>query len=109
VLRDLRALPTLVASADGLDGVLTYEVSGDRMEVVSIDAVTPRRGVGSALLRAAAATAAASGCRELWLVTTNDNLDALRFYQRRGMRITGVAPDAVAASRDEIMLSLSIE
>ncbi|WP_215909533.1 hypothetical protein [Streptacidiphilus fuscans] len=34
-----------------------------------------------------------------WLVTTNDNLDALRFYQRRGLRIVGVAPGAVDAAR----------
>jgi hypothetical protein len=32
-------------------------------------------------------------------VTTNDNLDALRFYQRRGMRLVGLAPDAVKVSR----------
>jgi hypothetical protein len=40
------------------------------------------------------------GLRRLWLITTNDNLAALRFYQRRGMRITGVSPSAVDAARE---------
>jgi hypothetical protein len=31
--------------------------------------------------------AAERGCRRLWLVTTNDNLHALGFYQRRGLRL----------------------
>ena len=41
----------------------------------------------------------AQGGGRLWLVTTNDNLDALRFYQRRGLRITAVAAGAVDEAR----------
>ena len=41
----------------------------------------------------------AAGLRRVWLVTTNDNLDALRFYQRRGLRIAAVHPGAVDRSR----------
>jgi hypothetical protein len=33
--------------------------------------------------------------RRAWLVTTNDNLDALRFYQRRSWRLVQVNRDAV--------------
>ena len=94
---DLRTLPTIVA--DDLAGVLTYRIDGDAIEVVSIDASPPRSGVGTALLAAAAEIGRAAGARRLWLVTTNDNLDALRFYQRRGLRITAVSPGAVDASR----------
>ncbi len=39
------------------------------------------------------------GVRRIWLVTTNDNLRALRFYQRRGMRITAVDRGAVDRAR----------
>jgi hypothetical protein len=35
----------------------------------------------------------------LWLVTTNDNVDALRFYQRRGFRLAELRPEAVTLSR----------
>jgi ribosomal protein S18 acetylase RimI-like enzyme len=37
--------------------------------------------------------ATAAGCRRLWLITTNDNLDALRFYQRRGFELVAVHRD----------------
>jgi ribosomal protein S18 acetylase RimI-like enzyme len=100
VAYDLTTLPTLVAvEGDVMVGVLTYHVDGDALEVVSIDATPARRGVGTRLLDAAAEAARALGLRRLWLVTTNDNLDALRFYQRRGLRLVGLAPGAVEASR----------
>lgn len=97
---ELTELPTLVAEHAGeLVGVLTYLLDGTALEVISIDAIDRRRGVGSALLAAAAEVAREHGCARLWLLTTNDNLDALRFYQRRGMRIVGVTPGAVTQSR----------
>ncbi len=97
---DAATLPALIAERDGeLVGVLTYVIADDAMEVVTIDATVPQSGAGSALLEAAARTARAAGVRRLWLVTTNDNLDALRFYQRRGMRLVGLAPDALKVSR----------
>ena len=40
-----------------------------------------------------------SGARRLWLITTNDNVDALRFYQRRGFRLVRVHAGAVDRSR----------
>jgi GNAT superfamily N-acetyltransferase len=99
-LYDLRTFPTLVVERDGaLVGVLTYEIVADAVEVVSIDATPPRGGVGTTLLRAAADVGRAHGCARLWLITTNDNLDALRFYQRRGMAITDVRLGAVTTSR----------
>ncbi len=93
-------LPALIAERDGqLAGVLTYQVEGDGLEVVTINGVPRLTGAGSALLAAAEAHARRCGLRRLWLVTTNDNLDALRFYQRRGLRIVALAPGAVDASR----------
>jgi ribosomal protein S18 acetylase RimI-like enzyme len=97
---DASTLPALLSVQDGrLDGLLTYHLSAEGLEVVTIDAVERRRGVGTALLEAAIETARAARAHRLWLVTTNDNLDALRFYQRRGLRITSVAPGAVDRSR----------
>jgi GNAT superfamily N-acetyltransferase len=98
---DLRELPALIAdSADGTAvGALAYLVDGDALEVVSIVGHPPRAGAGSALLAAAVGLARDTRLRRVWLVTTNDNLDALRFYQRRGMRIAAVHPGAVDRSR----------
>jgi ribosomal protein S18 acetylase RimI-like enzyme len=64
-------------------------------------------GVGTALLAAANAAAYAAGCSTLWLVTTNDNLDALRFYQRRGFRVRAVRPGAVDDARATLKPEIS--
>lgn len=100
VVHDAAALPALLAERRGrLAGLLTYDIVGEAFEVVSIDAVVRGAGVGTVLLNAAAEQAERAGLRRLWLITTNDNLDALRFYQRRGMRLVRVAPGAVDESR----------
>jgi GNAT superfamily N-acetyltransferase len=116
VVYDASTLPALIAERDSeiaerdgetaeepgqpeRVGLLTYDITAQGLEVVSIDAPVRHAGAGSALLVAAAATARAAGAGRMWLVTTNDNLDALRFYQRRGMRIVGVASGAVDESR----------
>jgi len=97
---DASRLPAFVCVVDGdLAGLAAYEVTGDECELVSLDAFVERRGVGTALLEAVAAEARRASCRRLWLIATNDNLDALRFYQRRGMRITALAAGAVDAAR----------
>lgn len=93
-------LPGFLAERDGATvGLLTYDVSSDALEVVTVDAFPPRAGTGTALLDAAVRAARDAGCRRVRLVTTNDNLDGLRFYQRRGFRLAGLRPGAVAAAR----------
>ena len=100
-LHRLDDLPGFAAvSADGaVAGVVTYLIEADTCEVVSIDSVIQGEGVGTALLEAACEAAAAAGCRSVRLITTNDNLDALRFYQRRGFALTELRPNAVNESR----------
>ncbi len=98
---DAAKLPALIAERDArFVGLLTYQLVGDGLEVVTIDADPPGLGVGTALVAAVRAVAVRAGMRRLWLVTTNDNLDALRFYQRRGLRIVRVSPGAVDVARE---------
>jgi GNAT superfamily N-acetyltransferase len=66
-------------------------------ELVAINAFTSFQGVGSALLRAIVSSL--DGFSVLRLTTTNDNLDALRFYQRRGFRLMALRPGAMDATR----------
>lgn len=82
---DPSELPGLVAY-DGDDrlGALTYRAEGNTCEVVTINAVVEGKGVGAALLAAARAIADQRGLR-LWLITMNDNIRAIDFYQRQGM------------------------
>jgi ribosomal protein S18 acetylase RimI-like enzyme len=78
---------------------VSYQIANGQLQIVSIDAKTPRQETGTALLVAAVSVARSDGCRRAWLVTTNDNLDALRFYQRRGWRLVQVHRGAVDAAR----------
>lgn len=41
----------------------------------------------------------ANSCARLWLITTNDNVGALVFYQKAGFRLVAVYPDAVNQAR----------
>lgn len=67
-------------------------------ELVAIEAFAPRQGVGTSLLDALKARLAPDFA-QLRLGTTNDNLDALRFYQSRGGRLAALRPGAVDAAR----------
>ena len=92
--------PGLIAWIDGrCAGLVTYRARSARCEIVSLNSFLESRGIGSRLLRAVERRARSLGCRETWLVTTNDNLRAIGFYQRRGMRIRRVDPGALERSR----------
>jgi ribosomal protein S18 acetylase RimI-like enzyme len=96
---DVRRLPALVAERDGERvGLLCYrEDGGGSWELALISAVGGVAGVGTALV-AALRERIGAGAR-IWVVTTNDNVDALRFYQRRGFRLRAVRPGAVDEAR----------
>ena len=80
-------------------GLVTYELDGDACELVTIDALEEGRGVGTALFGAVVEAAREAGCKRVRLVTTNNNLRALAFYQKRGFRLVALIPGAVDESR----------
>ncbi len=97
---EARDLPGFVAlQADEKVGLITYTITGDNCEIISLDSLRPGLGIGTALIEAVKTAARQSGCRRLCLTTTNDNLHALRFYQRRGLRLAALRPNAVEFSR----------
>lgn len=98
--RDTSRLEGFVAEIDGaLVGLTTYETRGADCELVTLDSLREGIGVGSALLAAVANAAWKQGCRRLSVVTTNDNVRALGFYQRRGFVLTALRARAVEKSR----------
>ena len=90
------------ARAGALAGVLTYIVDGDACEILTLHAAERFGGVGTALLERVVEIATGAGCTRLWLITTNDNVDALRFYQRRGFRLAALHAGAVDESRERL-------
>ena len=95
--------PALVAETGGgqLLGMLTYVPQQDwqQCEILTLHAGEQWRGAGTALIEAAGQLARRHGCARLWVITTNDNVDALRFYQRRGFCLVRVHRGAVDRSR----------
>jgi GNAT superfamily N-acetyltransferase len=88
--------PALVAETEdgAIAGLLTYITAGDQCEILTLHTATQWTGAGTALIEAVERKA-----RRLWVLTTNDNVDALRFYQRRGFRLKELHPGAVDESR----------
>lgn len=91
----------LAEHAGRVVGLVTFQVADGELEIVTLNAIDRRIGVGTMLIEATADQAHRAGCRLVRLTTTNDNLDALRFYQRRGFRLAELRPGAVDRARME--------
>lgn len=83
-------------------GVATYVIGDGECELLTLHADTRFGGTGTALLSAVQDLARRASCTRLWVVTTNDNVDALRFYQRRGFRLAAIHPGAVTRIRQSL-------
>ncbi|MFW9848015.1 MAG: GNAT family N-acetyltransferase [Candidatus Thorarchaeota archaeon] len=96
----LNDLNGFVAESNGERvGLLTYIVDNRQMEIVTLDSLMEGVGIGTALVDYTLTEAKKRKCNRVWLVTTNDNTDALRFYQRRGFVIQKINRGAIEESR----------
>src|ERR1700722_11014779 len=76
-------LPGFIAERAGrIAGLVTFEVRPGILEIVTINALDRYEGIGTLLVEAVRAEATRLGCHQVTLTTTNDNIGALRFYQR---------------------------
>ena len=80
-------------------GLVTYTIRGKQCEIVTLHAFQSGLGIGTRLVETVKLKAINAGCKRLFLVTTNDNLNALAFYQKRGFRLTALRPGMVDISR----------
>ena len=102
-LIDVLALPGFIAErAVERVGLLTYD-SQDECELAVLIATERGVGIGTALVDALRNRA---GDRPIWVVTTNDNLDALAFYQRQGFRLRALRAGAVDSARRTLKPSI---
>lgn len=81
-------------------GAATYQITGDSCEIVTLFSLADGHGVGRALLNRMVEFAAENGMKRLWLVTTNDNIRAIRFYQQYGMELVALHRDAITYQRN---------
>lgn len=82
-----------------IHGLVTYVIRDEEIEIISLDSLIENSGIGSHLLHAVEEIGMQHGVKQLIVITTNDNLRALGFYQRRGYRLERIIHDAVTRAR----------
>lgn len=97
---DMSTLPGYLAVQDDcISGIITYRESEGMMEIISLDSFSENQGIGTVLLKTVIRLAENKHAVRLFLTTTNDNLRALAFYQKRDFTITGLRIGAVSQAR----------
>ena len=80
-------------------GLVTYQIKAKTCEIVTLNALKPNQGIGSQLVRFLAAFTREKSCTRVWLFTTNDNTNALRFYQKLGFHMRALRPNIITDYR----------
>ena len=80
-------------------GLLTYEIANEECEIISLDSKCENQGIGSELIKRVVEIVRGQGCRKLKLITTNDNINAIKFYQKRGFDMVHLYHNALEESR----------
>ena len=102
----IRELRGFIAELDNKNvGLITYKVKKGEIEIISLDSFLKNKGVGTNLVKAIMDLAKKEKIKRIWLITTNDNLSALKFWENRGFCVTRVYPNAIEKSR-KIKLSI---
>jgi len=101
VLHYAHTLPgfAVVDEADTPHGLVTYHIEGDACEIVTLNSFTQGIGIGSALVDAVKEAALATDCTRVWLITSNDNMTALAYWQKRGFELVSIHRDAITEAR----------
>ena len=100
IVHDTRTHPGFVAvEKDTVIGYVLYNIVGDDCEITVLESLHGGRGIGSALINEVMRIAKESVCQRVWLITTNDNTRAIRFYQKFGFELRSVHINTMEAAR----------
>ena len=88
-------------AVDGKDivGLITYMIDGNECEIISLNSFVENKGIATRLIKEVENIAKENNCYRLKLVTTNDNIRAIEFYQRRGFVFANIYINAIEVSR----------
>jgi Acetyltransferases len=84
---------------DIVKGVITFQILEKQCEIVTLNSLEENKGIGTILINAVIETSRKKNCERVFLITTNDNTDAIRFYQRKGFDLAAVHINAMEVSR----------
>ncbi len=97
---DTTNLPGFICKKnDQIIGLVTYHIENNDCEIVTLNSVVQNKGLGTKLLNKVIEMAKDNNCKRIWLITTNDNTNAIRFYQKREFEWVGFYKDAIIESR----------
>jgi N-acetylglutamate synthase-like GNAT family acetyltransferase len=97
---DLSNAPGWIAWEDGmLIGLVTIRQTSSECEILSMNSLRENIGVGTALINCVLEAARKEGAGKVILITTNDNIHAIRFYQKRGFDMVRINRNALDISR----------
>lgn len=80
--------------------VITYNIDGHECEIVTLNSDIENKGFGTVLIKAVQNKAIKHNCKRLWVITTNDNIPAIRFYQKKGFSLIAIYPKKILESRN---------
>jgi GNAT superfamily N-acetyltransferase len=96
--------------AEDLDGILVYDnrkiiglglyyIKNNECEIVLLETFVQNKGIGTQIIEKIKEIAKTENCKRIWLITTNENINALRFYQKRGFHFSNIYINALEESR----------
>jgi GNAT superfamily N-acetyltransferase len=93
-------LPGFIAlDSDQPVGLITYSLNNNECEIVTLDSLEPGKGIASKLIKSVIDFAIGKNFKRVWLITTNDNTNALRLYQKNGFHLVSIHQGAIEKSR----------
>ena len=99
-LVDLSTVDGFVMTENGaIVGLITYIISDGVCEITSLNSEYPNRGIGTVLIEKVIDIAKNQNCHRVQLMTTNDNINAIKFYQKRGFDLFGIGHGAIDEER----------
>ncbi|WP_064093351.1 GNAT family N-acetyltransferase [Rossellomorea aquimaris] len=91
---------TIINEEDQIIGLITYIIKDNECEIISLDSLEEGKGIGTFLVQKVESVAFQNKCKLVKLITTNDNLSALKFYQKRGFRLSQIHKNSVNRARE---------
>ena len=100
-LWDTRALPGIAAIGEGGEalGYLLYAFHDNECEIIVLESLRGNAGIGTRLIERVKAIAKERGIQKIVVMTTNDNIHAIRFYQKRGFTLRALRANMLETSR----------
>lgn len=93
-------LEGIMAEEDGEKvGLATFSIENNKMELVTINSLKQGKGIGTMLINEIIIIAKERKNEKIFFITTNDNLSAIKFYQKNNFRLVNIYPDAIAEAR----------